>query len=215
MTYKELMVKLKKGEALTAEEMADMERESRPSEHYNEVAAKKSELATRVAELETENAQLKVDITTAGQLKDDEYAEKLRKEIGAREDLAKENAQLKEFKDSAIRTSKVRQIAETDCRTHTQARFKDPDYLDLLLSKRGVNIEDPEAVKAALVVLQAERPEQFVVEVNTGAGDGSSGDTNKQTKPAADDKHKSKAEMTADERAEFVREYGLEEYQKL
>lgn len=215
MTYKELMAKLKKGEALTAEEMADMERESRPAERYNEVAAEKSDLAAKVASLGTENAQLKVDITTAGQLKDDEYAEKLRKEIGAREDLAKENAQLKEFRDTAIRTSKVRQIAEIDCRTHAQARFKDPDYLDLLLSKRGVDLEDSEAVKAALIALKAERPEQFVVEVNTGASDDSSGDTNKQTKPAANDKHKSKTEMTADERAEFVREYGLDEYQKL
>lgn len=42
MDYKELMAKIKRGEALTQEEIADFDREFRPTYRFNEVSQKRA-----------------------------------------------------------------------------------------------------------------------------------------------------------------------------
>ena len=85
--------------------------------------------------------------------------------------------------------------------------FKDADYLSVLLERKGVDLTKEEDVKKAILELKEEKPEQFVVTVNSGSGAG--GEPNNQgsgEKPTF---------KNQEERVDYIAKHGFEEYQKI
>ena len=78
MTYAELMSKIKKGEPLTTEEAAELDKLSRPAERFNEVSAKAQKLESDLKAKEKELEQLNAQKLDESQKLQDEGAETTR-----------------------------------------------------------------------------------------------------------------------------------------
>lgn len=212
MTYSELMAKLKTGGALTPEEVTELQKVSRPVDRFNEVTAERDTLKEAVKNLTDKTAALEVEKTNARQIVEDEFKTKLAALSGDNEVLKRDNEDLKKFKSDTEKMNVITNIANVDSVAHVGARFKDADYLALLLSKRGVDVTKPEDVKTALTAIKAEKPEQFVVVVDGGAG----GDTSKNKSKTVQDGSDGKVEFkTPDERSAYIEKHGFEEYLKV
>ena len=72
MTYQELMAKLAKGEGLTTEEYQELGKVTRPTDRFNEISGKKSELESQLKAKDDEIAKLKAEASDAAQRVDDE-----------------------------------------------------------------------------------------------------------------------------------------------
>ena len=88
-------------------------------------------------------------------------------------------------------------------------KYHDMYVLDnnTLSSGKGVDLTKEEDVKKAILELKEEKPEQFVVTVNSGSGAG--GEPNNQgsgEKPTF---------KNQEERVDYISKHGFEEYQKL
>lgn len=207
MTYEELSAKLKKGEPLTEEEFKEFGKVTRPTERFNEVSAEKQKLNDQIKELNTQIETLNAEKLKLTQQNDDAFNAKLSEITGALETLKGENENLKNANQKYERLQKVSQIANTTCKTVANATFKDADYLSVLLERKGVDLTKEEDVKKAILEIKEEKPEQFVVTVNSGSGAG--GEPNNQT---SGEKPEFK---TQEERVDFIAKHGFEEYKKL
>ena len=207
MTYEELSNKLKKGEALTEEEFKEFGKITRPTERFNEVSADKQKLNDQIKELNMQIENLNAEKLKLTQQNEDAFNAKLSEITGALETLKGENENLKNANQKYERLQKVSQIANTTCKTVANATFKDADYLSVLLERKGVDLTKEEDVKKAILELKEEKPEQFVVTVNSGSGAG--GEPNNQ---GSDEKPTFKNQ---EERVDYISKHGFEEYQKL
>jgi predicted nuclease with TOPRIM domain len=211
MTYEELTAKLKKGEALTESEFAEFGKITRPAERFNEVSSEKQKLSDKVKELEGKITTLEAEKVTLTQSADDRFNEKFKEFTGIIETLTGENKELKNYKAQAERMTAVNKIATIDCKTYTDgATFRDPEYLASLLDRRGVDINDKDKVKEAIVALKDEKPEQFIVPVKSGSGTG--GEPPNSDKGGSGDKPQFK---NAEDRIKYISENGFDAYKKL
>ena len=208
MTYEELTAKLKRGEPLTEEEFKEFGKVTRPTERFNEVSTEKQQLNEKIKELNTQIENLTAEKVKLSQQNEDAFNERLSELSGKLETLTGDNEKLKQANQRYERLEKVARIANGVCKEVTKAKFKDPDYLAVLFERKGVDIDNEEAVKTALTTLKEEKPEQFLVEVNSGSGSGS--DAPNQT--GGGDKPDFK---TQEDRVKYIQENGFEAYQKL
>ena len=137
MTYKELMAKLAKNEALTAEEYQEFEKLVRPAERFNEVSADKHKLESQIKEKDDEIAKLKADITDAQQRVDDELNARLRELSGTNETLASELAELRVTNQRNTTLLKVNELAR---KNELGVVFKNPDYLAYRIEKDKITV---------------------------------------------------------------------------
>jgi len=214
MTYAELLAKLKKGEALTAEEVTELEKTSRPAERFNEVSSQKQALETEVKTLKGQIAEKDAALALAGQESEDKFNAQLRELSGRVETLTGENQSLKTFKEQSEKQAKVNRIASVDCKEYTQAAFADPDYLAVLLDKQGVDLDDKDAVKAAITKIKTEKPEQFLVDIKGGVGAGGAGGAGGGVGGAEkhDDKAPDFSKMSADDRVAYIAANGWDAF---
>jgi len=207
MTYEELTAKLKRGEALTEEEFKEFGKITRPTERFNEVSSEKQKLADQIKDLNTQIETLNAEKVQLTQQNDDAFNAKLSELTGKLETITGENEKLKQSNSKYERLEKVAHIANGLCKEATKATFKDVDYLSVLLDRKGVDITKDEDVKKALLELKDEKPEQFVVSVNSGSGTGS-GSPNQPSGEKPEFK-------TMEDRAAYIEKNGFEAYQKL
>ena len=208
MDYKELAAKLKRLEPLTAEEVADFDKEFRPTYRMNEVSQKKAEIETMLKQVEAERDKLKVETTEATQKIQDEVNNQLRELSGKVENLSKENSELKTTKAQSETLLKATMLAT---KNDLGVIFKNPDYLAYRSSKDGVDLNDTEKVKTFLTALQKTEPELFMVAVKGGAGTGSTSTTTTEHENAKPVKDWSSTDKVA-----FIKENGADAYtQKL
>lgn len=205
MTYKELVEKLQKGEALTQEEFAEFGKLTRPTERFNEVAGEKKTLESTIAERDAKIKELEADKLAFEQKAQDAFNEKFSELSGKYETIAQENASLKAANAKFERMRDVSHIASTVCKEVAGAMFKDAEYLDVLLERKGVDITNKDAVKTAIEQIKAEKPEQFLVSVQSGSGTGTeppNGGTGNNGKP--------QFFKTAEEKVEYIAKNGFE-----
>ena len=211
MTYAELLAKLKKGEALTSEEVTEFEKVSRPAERFNEVSGQKQALEAKVKDLEGQLASKDAELAVAKQESEDTLTAKTRELAGMVETLTGENTELKNFKAMTERQAKVNKIGTVDCKEYVEATFADTEYLAVLLERRGVDLDKPEDVKAALTALKTEKPEQFLVDIKGGVPASGKGDAGGGTVvPEKTDFTK----MQPEQKAAWIEKHGFEEYVK-
>lgn len=208
MDYKELAAKIKRLEPLTAEEVADFDKEFRPTYRMNEVSQKKAEIETMLKQVEAERDKLKVETTEATQKIQDEVNNQLRELSGKVENLSKENSELKTTKAQSETLLKATTLAT---KNDLGVIFKNPDYLAYRASKDGIDLNDTEKVKTFLAGLKDTEPELCMVAVKGGAGTGSTSTTtteHESMKPVKD--------WSVTEKVAFIKENGANAYtQKL
>lgn len=169
MDYKELMAKIKRGEALTQEEIADFDREFRPTYRFNEVSQKKSELESQIKTMTEENEKLKIAATEAEQRVQDQVNAQLSELSGKVETLTAEN---NELRTKASETSNLLKFTTLATKNELGVIFKNPDYLVWKAQKEGVDVNDPEKLKGFLSEVKEKEPELCLVPVNGGSGSG-------------------------------------------
>lgn len=206
MTYKELMAKLAKGEALTTEEFQEFEKVTRPAERFNEVSNKKSELESQLKLKDDEIAKLQAEITDTKQRVDDELNTRLGELSGKNETLAAELAELRLTNQRNETLLKVNNLAR---KNELGVVFKNPDYLAYRAEKDGIDLNDSEKVNAFLTGIKDNEPEMCAVPVKSGAGTGSgeSSEASATTKPVKD--------WSVSERTAFIKEHGEKAYTEL
>ncbi len=180
MTYAKLMAKLKRGEALTAEEVAALEKESRPAERFNEVSAKAQKFEADLKAKEKEFEELSNKQLDEAQRLQDEVNKQLAELSGKVETLSANNQELQKQAESAQRAIRVRDLANTN---PTGAIFNDPKYLGFLLSEQEVDLDNEEQVKSVFETLKETHPEQFKVPVTGGSGAGQGNQTGGKQAP--------------------------------
>ena len=154
MDYKELAAKIKRLEPLTAEEVADFDKEFRPTYRMNEVSQKKAEIEAMLKQVEAERDKLKVETTEAAQKVQDEVSNQLRELSGKVETLSKENSDLKMTKAQSETLLKATMLAT---KNDLGVICKNPDYLAYRASKDGVDLNDLSDVnkcRSAVIVLK-------------------------------------------------------------
>ena len=206
MTYQELMAKLAKGEGLTAEEYQELGKVTRPTDRFNEISGKKSELESQLKAKDDEIAKLKAEASEAAQRVDDELNTRLGELSGKNEELATELANLKITNQRSETLLKVNELSR---KNDLGVVFKNPDYLAYKAEKEGLDLSDAEKVKAFLTGIKDNEPEMCAVPVKSGAGTGS-GDSaggTQTTKPVKD--------WSSKERTDYIRENGYEAYTEL
>lgn len=169
MTYAQLMAKLKKGEALSEEEMAAFEKESRPAERFNEVSAKAQQYEAELKAKAKEFEELSSKQLDEAQKLQDEVQKQLAALSGKVETLSADNQRLAEQAKAAQRAVKIRDLAHSN---PTGAVFGDPEYLGFLLSKQEIDLDNTEQVAEVFKSLKEKHPEQFKTPVNGGSGSG-------------------------------------------
>lgn len=208
MTYAELMGKLKKGEALTAEEVTELEKLSRPAERFNEVVTKAQKLESDLKTKEKEVEGLIAQNLTEAQKLQDEVQRQLAELGGKVETLSTENVKLSGERDGMVKSLKVRELAMNN---PTGAMFGDPEYLGFIFSRDKVDLNDSEQVKTALLALKDKMPEQFKVSAKGGSGAGlgnTSGGKQVGGAPAKD--------WTFAQKADYLKNGGsVDEYMKM
>ena len=207
MTYEELTAKLKRGEPLTEDEFKEFGKVTRPTERFNEVSAEKQALNDKIKELNTQIETLTAEKLKLTQQNEDDFNARLSELSGKLETLTGDNEQLRQKNEKYERLQKVTRIANGLCKEVTKATFKDADYLSVLFERNGVDIDNEEAVKSALTSLKEEKPEQFVISVNSGSGSGS-GAPNQTSGEKPEFK-------TMEDRTAYIEKNGFEAYQKL
>lgn len=180
MTYAQLMAKLKKGEALTNEEVAMLEKVSRPAERFNEVSAKAQKLEADLKAKTKELEDLEANQIDEKQRLEDEVKNQLAELSGKVETLSLDNQKLKEDKAGAERLLKIKDLARDN---PTGAIFNDPNYLAYLLDKKEIDLEDDEQVKSTFESLLEKHPEQFNVVAKGGSGSGAGNQTHTDASP--------------------------------
>ncbi|NCA78111.1 MAG: hypothetical protein EOM90_17435 [Alphaproteobacteria bacterium] len=208
MTYEEIVAKLKKGEALTAEELVEFGKVTRPADRFNEISQKKQEAEAKLAEKDAEIARLQAEQTTQAQRIQDEAAAQMRELSGKVETLSGENTSLKQKQSNFEQLEKIRQIASTNV---TGAVFKNPRYLKAIFEERGVDISKKEDVDRVLTELKTQEPETFTVTVKGGSGTG----TTPASPGAATATDKPVTKWSDEEKTQFIAKNGGEAYQKL
>lgn len=206
MTYQELMAKLAKGEGLTAEEYQELGKVTRPTDRFNEISGKKSELESQLKAKDDEIANLKAEASEAAQRVDDELNTRLGELSGKNEELATELANLKITNQ---RNETLLKVNELSRKNDLGVVFKNPDYLAYKAEKEGLDLNDAEKVKVFLTGIKDNEPEMCAVPVKSGAGTGS-GDSDTETattKPVKD--------WSSKERTDYIRENGYEAYTEL
>lgn len=206
MTYQELMAKLAKGEGLTAEEYQELGKVTRPTDRFNEISGKKSELESQLKAKDDEIANLKAEASEAAQRVDDELNTRLGELSGKNEELATELANLKITNQ---RNETLLKVNELSRKNDLGVVFKNPDYLAYKAEKEGLDLNDAEQVKVFLTGIKDNEPEMCAVPVKSGAGTGS-GDSDTgtaTTKPVKD--------WSSKERTDYIRENGYEAYTEL
>jgi len=208
MTYAEILAKLKTGQPLTPEECTELEKLSRPVDRFNDISEKKrvaeserDALKAKVTELETSKTLTEQEIT-------DRFNEQFKELSGKVESLMGENQALKSFKEQAEIQAKVNRIASSESVKHVNAKFADAEYLGVLMSRKGVDIDNEEAVKTFLTELKTEKPEQFITTVKGGTGD--SAKSNAQSQIAEKVEFK-----TPEDRTNYIEKHGFEAYEKV
>lgn len=169
MTYAELMAKIKKGEALTTEEADELVKVSRPSDRFNEVSAKAQTLEQSLRAKDEELKSLQNKQVDENQRLQDEVQKQLAELSGKVETLTTERDTLAKERDGAVKSIKVRDLAQNN---PTGAVFGDADYLKYLLDKEQVDLNDADKVKTVLLSLKEKMPEQFKVPARGGSGSG-------------------------------------------
>jgi len=207
MTYKEMIEKLSKGEALTPEEVAELGKITRPVDRFNELAQKKAELEKALADKEKEIADLKTTSVTEQQRLQDEVNAQLRELSGKVETLSKENSTLLANKEATDRLLKVAKLARDNV---TGAIVKNTKYLSLRFDEMGVDLNDKEKVDEALKSLLSSEPEVFIVPVRGGSGTGGNPPSTGGVAPA-----KPVKDWSIKEKTEFIKENGADKYAEL
>lgn len=202
MTYKEIMTKLKSGEALTAEEYADLEKESRPAARFNEVSEDKRKAEASLQEANDKIKQLEADALEAQQKVDDQVQAQLRELSGKLETLTAENGELKSAKAQADTLLTVNTLAR---KNDLGVVIKNPDYLAFCMQRDKVDLNDAEAVKTFLTKFKEESPELCNVEVKSGSGAGGN-------EPKSTGSGKPVKDWTPAERVAFIKENGEQAY---
>ena len=77
MSYEDLLAKIKKGEAFTAEDVTEFEKETRPTSRFNEVSNKAREAQAQLKAKEDELAKLQAEASAAKQTMEDQIKEQL------------------------------------------------------------------------------------------------------------------------------------------
>jgi TolA-binding protein len=208
MTYEEIVAKLKKGEALTAEDMVEFGKVTRPADRFNEISQKKQDAEAKLAEKDAEIARLQAEQTTQAQKIQDEAAAQMRELSGRVETLSGENTSLKQKQSNAEQLEKIRLIASTNV---TGAAFKNPRYLKAIFEERGVDISKKEDVDKVLTELKEREPETFTVSVKGGSGTG----TTPLSGGGSASAEKSVMKWSDEEKTQFIAKNGGEAYQKL
>ena len=208
MTYEELVAKIKKGEALSGSEIEDFGKVTRPVDRFNELADAKRNLENEVKTLKDKVSALEAEKVSLVQNTEDTFNAKFKEISGVVETLTSENNSLKQYKAQMEKLQQVQRIANVDCKEFVEgATFKDPEYLATLLDRKGVELNDKEKVKNALLEIKAEKPEQFYVAVTPGSGTGSEPNN---TSAGTKIQFKSSAERMA-----YVEKYGFDAYSKV
>lgn len=208
MTYAEILSKLRTGATLTADEVAEFEKVSRPADRFNEVAQKKAELEAQIKTHEAKIAELTTAVSTAKQEVEDSFNQKFKEVLGQVETLSQENTTLKTYKTATERLTKVREIAESVAKTTVAATFKDADYLDTLFSRKGIDITNQEQVTTALKELKAEKPEMFYTTVTPGSGTGA----NPPNGGISQVTQKPVSAWSGNEKAAYIKEHGADKF---
>ena len=206
MTYQELMAKLAKGEGLTAEEYQELGKVTRPTDRFNEISGKKSELESQLKAKDDEIAKLKAEASEANQKVDDELNARLGELSGKNEELATELANLKITNQ---RNETLLKVNELSRKNDLGVVFKNPDYLAYKAEKEGLDLNDAEKVKVFLTGIKDNEPEMCAVPVKGGAGTGS-GDADggtQTTKPVKD--------WSTKEQVDYIKEHGQEAFTEL
>ncbi len=206
MTYQELMAKLAKGEGLTTEEYQELGKVTRPTDRFNEISGKKSELESQIKAKDDEIAKLKAEASEAAQKVDDELNTRLGELSGKNEELATELANLKITNQ---RNETLLKVNELSRKNELGIVFKNPDYLAYKAEKAGLDLNDAEKVKEFLTEIKDNEPEMCAVPVKGGAGTGS-GDSDggtQTTKPVK--------EWSTKEQVDYIKEHGQEAFTEL
>ena len=110
------------------------------------------------------NLQLDNMRSRVTELEREKLGEKERLELDISE-ITRERDELKADKDKLLRAKKVQELSES-------CRFNDPEYLDYLAGKAGIDLYDEEATGAFIHSLQTSHPESFVSKLKSGSGSG-------------------------------------------
>lgn len=205
MAYKEIMAKLKNGEALTAEEYTELEKDSRPAHRFNEVSEEKRKAEASLQEANDKIKQLEADALEAKQKVDDQVQAQLRELSGKLETLTAENGELKTAKAQADTLLTVNTLAR---KNDLGVVIKNPDYLAFCMQRDKIDLNDAEAVKTFLTKFKEESPELCSVEVKSGSGaGGGEPKSTAATKPVKD--------WTNTEKVNFIKENGESAYMTL
>ena len=205
MDYKELMAKLKRGEALTPEEVTDFDREFRPTYRFNEVSQKKNELETQIKTLTDGNEKLKNAATEAEQRVQDQVNAQLSELSGKVESLTAENTTLK---SKEAETSNLLKFTTLATKNELGVIFKNPDYLVWRAQKDGIDVNDPEKLKGFLSEIKEKEPELCLVPANGGAGSGAQPPAHTDTKVPV-----SKWDVST--KVKYIKEHGNDAYLSL
>ena len=206
MSYEDLLAKIKKGEAFTAEDITEFEKETRPTARFNEVSNKAREAQAQLKAKEDELAKLQAEASTAKQTMEDQIKEQLSALSGKVETLSTEKEQLAKERADLDYKLKVVGIAT---KNKAGAIIKNPDYLAYRLKNDGVDIAAADKVDAYIENLKNNEPELFMVAVKSGAGTGQPPNTS-QMQTA---KHTS---LWSDkEKVEYIKTNGEAAYMKL
>lgn len=182
MTLTEIMAKLAKGEPITNEEYVELGKLTRPTERFNEVSGKKSELENSLKEAQNKIAELEAAVVAAKQTSDDELNTRLGELSGRNEELTtaltKAEADLKQ-------ANTLLKVGEISRKNDLGVVFKNPDYLAFRVAKEGIDLNDADKVKAFLTGIKDNEPEMCTVAVKGGAGTGGGDSTGgtQSTKP--------------------------------
>ena len=205
MSYEDLLAKIKKGEAFTAEDVTEFEKETRPTSRFNEVSNKAREFQAQLKAKEDELAKLQAEASAAKQTMEDQIKEQLSALSGKVETLSAEKEQLAKERAELDYKLKVVGIAT---KNKSGAIIKNPDYLAYRLKNDGVDIAAADKVDAYIENLKNNEPE-FMVAVRSGAGTGQPPNTS-QMQTA---KHTS---LWSDrEKVEYIKTNGEAAYMKL
>ena len=121
---------------------------------------------------ELESLRLKVSEAEKAELNE---KERLELDIAA---LSKERDELKISRDRLLRQQSVRELAG-------RTNFSDPEYLDYLASKDGVDLNDADLCEKFIEKIRREKPHSFGASVKSGSGISATNGTSEKA-PQAD-----------------------------
>lgn len=208
MGYNELMAKLAEGKPLTADEVSELQRETRPATRFNEVCSERDSLKSAITAKDTEIATLKTASADEKIKIQDEVNSQLKILSGKVEDLTKENQNLTSKVGEADFKSKVSEIAKNNA---SGAEFTDAHYLSVLIKEANLDVTKQPEVDAFMKALKEKKDYLFSVPVVGGTGTHSktqAGGADSATVPEF-------SKMTMEAKVAYLKEHGEEAYNKL